>query len=151
MRMEKTRMAHVLSGVLAACLLAIPATAQDVTGRIVGTVTDAQGAVVPKAKVTVTNTQTGQSQTMLSDVTGAYQAIALQIGSYTVAGEHEGFRKALSTPQTLEINRTLHVDLKLEVGEITETVEVAETASGPRPGGSGGGAWGGRWVGGRGR
>ena len=76
MRMEKTRMAHVLSGVLAACLLAIPATAQDVTGRIVGTVMDAQGSVVPKAKVTVTNTQTGQSQTMLSDATGAYQAIA---------------------------------------------------------------------------
>jgi outer membrane receptor protein involved in Fe transport len=110
--------------------LAAPATAQDVTGRIVGTVTDAQGSVVPKAKVTVTNTQTGQSHTMLSDATGAYQAIALQIGSYTVAAEREGFRKALSAPQALHINETLHVDLKLEVGEISETVEVAATAAG---------------------
>ena len=130
MKMKKTRIAHVLSGVLAACLLATPATAQDVTGRIVGTVMDPQGSVVPKAKVTVTNTQTGQSQTMLSDATGAYQAIALQIGSYTVAAEREGFRKALSAPQSLKINQTLHVDLKLEVGEISETVEVAATAAG---------------------
>src|ERR1017187_9251944 len=112
MRMKKTRMAHVLSGVLTACLLATPGTAQDVTGKIVGTVMDAQGAVVPKAKVTVTNTQTGQSHTTLSDATGAYQAIALQIGSYTIVAEREGFRKALSAPQTLLINQTLHVDLK---------------------------------------
>src|ERR1017187_2055589 len=130
MKMKTARIAHVLSGVLTACLLVTPGTAQDVTGRIVGTVMDAQGSVVPKAKVTVTNTQTGQSHTMLSDATGGYQAIALQIGTYTVAAEREGFRKALSAPQTLEINKTIHVDLKLEVGEITETVEVAETASG---------------------
>src|ERR1035441_10060614 len=130
MKMKTSRIAHVLSGVLAACLLATPATAQDVTGRIVGTVTDAQGSVVPKAKVTVTNTQTGQSHSLLSDATGGYQAIALQIGTYTVAAEREGFRKALSAPQTLQINATLHVDLKLEIGEISETVEVAATAAG---------------------
>src|ERR1039457_1949072 len=130
MKMKTSRIAHVLSGVLTACLLVTPGTAQDVTGRIVGTVMDAQGSVVPKAKVTVPNTQTGQSHTMLSDATGGYQAIALQIGTYTVAAEREGFRKALSAPQTLLINATIHVDLKLEVGEITETVEVAETASG---------------------
>ena len=129
MKTIRTRIAHVLSGVLAACLLTTPGTAQDVTGRVVGTVMEAQGAVVPKAKVTVTNTQTGQSHSMLSDATGAYQAVALQIGTYTVSAEHEGFRKALSTPQTLQINATLHVDLKLEVGAVTETVEVAESAS----------------------
>src|ERR1039457_4561712 len=121
MKMKTARISHVLSGVLTACLLATPGTAQDVTGRIVGTVMDAQGSVVPKAKVTVTNTQTGQSHSMLSDATGAYQAVALQIGTYTVSAEHEGFRKALSTPQTLQINATLHVDLKLEVGAVTET------------------------------
>ena len=128
--MKNTYTAHVLSGVLTACLLAAPGTAQDVTGRIVGTVTDAQGSVVPKAKVTVTNTQTGQSHAMLSDATGAYQAIALQIGTYTISAEREGFRKALSAAQTLQINQTLHVDLKLEVGEVSETVEVAASASG---------------------
>src|ERR1035438_7964993 len=106
MKMKKTRMAHVLSGVLAACLLATPATAQDVTGRIVGTVTDAQGSVVPKAKVTVTNTQTGQSHSMLSDSTGAYQAIALQIGTYTVAAEREGSSEARRARQSLLINAT---------------------------------------------
>ena len=127
--MRKTRITRVLLAVLAACFLAALGMAQDVTGRIVGTVTDAQGAVVPKAKVTVTNTQTGQSRITASDATGVYQAIALQIGSYTVAAEHEGFRKSLSAPQTLLINQTLRVDVKLEVGEISETVEVAATAS----------------------
>ena len=128
--MNQTRIAHALLGVLTACLLASQGTAQDVTGRIVGIVTDAQGAVVPKAKVTVTNTQTGQSRIAESDATGAYQAIALPIGTYTVAAEKEGFRKSLSTPQTLLINATLHVDLRLEVGELSETVQVEETASG---------------------
>src|SRR5664279_1279204 len=130
MRTKKTRIAHVLSGVLTACLLAVPGMAQDATGRIVGTVTDAQGAVVPKAKVTVTNTQTGQSRVTASDDSGAYQAIALQIGSYIVAVEQTGFRKSVSAPQTLQINATLHIDIKLEVGLVTETVQVEETASG---------------------
>jgi outer membrane receptor protein involved in Fe transport len=128
--MKQTRIAHVFLGALAACLLAVPGIAQDATGRIVGTVTDAQGAVVPRAKVTVRNTQTGQSRATLSDDSGAYQVIALQIGSYTVDVERDGFRKSMSSPQTLQINATLRVDIKLEVGLVSETVQVEATASG---------------------
>jgi outer membrane receptor protein involved in Fe transport len=128
--MNQTRIAHVFLWALAACLLTVPGMAQDATGKIVGTVMDAQGAVVPKAKITVTNTQTGQSRATVSDDSGAYQAIALQIGSYTVTVERDGFRKSVSAPQTLQINATLHVDIKLEVGAVTETVQVEEAASG---------------------
>lgn len=127
--MKFTRIVRLPLAVLTAFLLVVPGTAQDVTGRIVGTVTDEQGSVVPKAKVTVTNTQTGQSQSTVTGADGVYQALALQIGEYTVSAEHTGFRKALSGPQTLQINATLHVDLKLEVGQVSETIEVAAASS----------------------
>ena len=128
--MNQTRNTHVFLGTLAACLLAVSGMAQEATGKIVGTVMDPQGSVVPKAKVTVTNTQTGQSRATLSDDTGSYQAIALHIGSYIVSAERDGFRKSVSPPQSLQINSTLHIDLKLEVGSVSETVQVEETASG---------------------
>ncbi len=128
--MNQTRIAHVFLGALAACLLAVSGMAQDATGKIVGTVMDPQGSVVPKAKVTVTNTQTGQSRSTTSDDTGNYQAIGLHIGTYTVSAERDGFRKSVSAPQVLQINATLHMDMKLEVGSVSETVQVEETASG---------------------
>ena len=102
----------------------IPGFAQDANGRIIGVVTDPSGSVIPHAKITVTNTQTNVSNETTSGDDGSYQVLLLPIGTYRVAVEAQGFRKSVTNPQTLEINQSLKVDMKLEVGSTAETVQV---------------------------
>ena len=111
-------------------LLCLAVSAQDATGRIVGTVTDAQGAVVAGAKVSVTNVETGVTRETTSGNDGQYQILQLPIGSYRASAEHPGFRKIVSSAQPLNINATLRVDLKLEVGSLTEVVQVEAQSTG---------------------
>ena len=93
-----------------------PTWAQDPTGRIVGTVTDPGGAAVPDAKVTITNLKTGIVSTAGTDKEGFYQVQALPIGTYRVTIDHTGFRKVVFDDQLLQINQTLRVDARLEIG-----------------------------------
>jgi outer membrane receptor protein involved in Fe transport len=106
------------------------AVAQDATGRIIGVVTDPSGSVIPRAKVTVTNVATNGSSEASSAEDGSYQVLLLPIGSYKVTVEASGFRKTVTAPQKLEINQSLKVDVKLEVGSTSETVQVEANASG---------------------
>ncbi|MFZ0808374.1 MAG: TonB-dependent receptor [Candidatus Sulfotelmatobacter sp.] len=105
---------------LAAGLLA----AQTSEGRILGTVYDSTGAVIVGAKVTVTNTATGVSRQLTTTSAGEYVASNLEPGSYTVSATAAGFKKTISTPFTLEVSRDLRMDLKLQPGAISETMEV---------------------------
>ncbi len=98
--------------------------AQNSTGRVLGVVTDSQGAVVAGAKVTVTNTGTNAHWEVVTGSDGAYQALNLPIGNYTVSVERSGFHKAVFPPQELTINQSLRVDVSLKVGTNTEVVEV---------------------------
>ncbi|MGA8762058.1 MAG: TonB-dependent receptor [Candidatus Sulfotelmatobacter sp.] len=112
------------------CLLvmlicATAAGAQTSEGRILGTVTDASGAVVANAKVTISNTATGVSRILETNSTGEYVAPSLDPGNYTIEAEASGFKKALSKPVLLEVSREVRMDLKLQPGAITETVEVS--------------------------
>ncbi len=115
---------------VAACLLVLrPFTyAQQPTGRILGVVTDPQGAVVPGVAITVTNVATGIKFKTTTDKDGAYQALNLPIGAYTVTAEHQGFRKMVVNTGQLEINQNLKIDVALRVGAVSEVIEV--TASG---------------------
>ena len=118
------------NGLLAALMLfGLPLAAQD-TGRIVGVVTDPTGSVVPKARITATNTETSVNTDTVSSGDGSYQILALPIGSYKVEAEAPGFRKAAVSAQRLEINQALKIDIKLEVGSSTEVVSVEASASG---------------------
>jgi outer membrane receptor protein involved in Fe transport len=110
-------------------LLNLPLAAQDATGRIVGVVTDPAGSVVPKAKVTVTSVGTGVSSDTLAGEDGAYQVLLLPIGSYRVSAEAPGFRKTVTNPEKLDINQSLKIDLKLEIGATTESVQVEANAT----------------------
>lgn len=100
----------------------------DVTGRIRGTVTDASGAVVPEANVTAVNTDTGYTRTVKSDVNGGFDLLNLPIGTYTVKIEKQGFKTFSQTGIKLEVNQVYAVDGKLQVGEMTSTVEVSANA-----------------------
>jgi len=104
--------------------------AQVDRGGIVGTVTDSSGAVVPGVTVTVTNVSTNRSSKLTTDANGSYAANLLQIGSYTVAAEKEGFKRGLQSNVDVGVNQVVRVDLTLQVGEITQTVEVTRPPAG---------------------
>ncbi len=104
-------------------------SAQSARARIVGTVKDPTGAVVQKAKVTVTNVATGVSSTTSTDDNGFYEVLELPIGSYRVTVEKNGFATTRTEQYTLEINQAQRIDVTLRVGGNQETVEVTGEAS----------------------
>jgi hypothetical protein len=107
-----------------AILLAGDATAQQATAKILGTITDQQGLVMGDVKVTVTSPATNVSAETTTDKTGFYQVLNLPIGAYRITASHEGFRTVERTTTPLEINQALRVDIKLEVGAVSEKVLV---------------------------
>lgn len=106
-------------------LLAFPsAHAQTVVGRISGTVQDANGANIPNATVKVTNNANNFERTANTDDNGFYTVTNLPVGTYTIEAEQKGYKKALVSGQNVTADARLTVDLKLEAGEISETVEI---------------------------
>ncbi|HMF91314.1 MAG TPA: carboxypeptidase regulatory-like domain-containing protein [Candidatus Angelobacter sp.] len=130
---RKGKSFYVLAALVCAAtlLLASPSRllAQSERARIIGTVTDPQGAVVPGAKVTVTNVATGLETKSTTDQEGRYQAPELPIGSYKIKVEREGFKTTETAAYTLEINQVLRLDVKLPVGGRNEVVEVTGEAA----------------------
>src|SRR5205807_3398618 len=103
--------------------------AQDATGRIVGTISDPSGAVVVGVHVVVTNTATHVSREATTDSNGYYQVLSLSIGSYTVSANHKGFSAITTSANTLDINQSVRIDIKLQVGSTSESVTVETTAT----------------------
>src|SRR5277367_4383815 len=110
-------------------LLTTPTSAQDTTGRVIGSVADQQGAAVPGAKVTVTNSATRQSSITTTREDGSFEVLNLPIGRYSVAVEHEGFNKAVTQENKLEINQSLRFDVTLTLGAVNQTVTVEAQTS----------------------
>jgi len=102
---------------------------QTSQGRILGTIFDQTGAVIAGAKVTITNTATNVSRQLITTSAGEYVASNLDPGPYRVAAEATGFRKTVSTQFILEVSRDVRMDLKLQPGAVTETVEVSAEGS----------------------
>ncbi|RPI23613.1 MAG: TonB-dependent receptor [Acidobacteria bacterium] len=100
------------------------ATAQSTHGSIVGTLTDATNAVLPGVSVTVTNKDTNISRTVLSNDTGYYEATALIAGTYRVQAELPGFKTMMRDGIILESRAIVRIDLRMEVGEQTTSIEV---------------------------
>jgi hypothetical protein len=98
------------------------------TGNISGTVTDSTGAVLPNVKVTVINTGTNAAFNTQSNAAGDYNASQLNPGTYTVSAQLTGFQKTVTQPFTLEVDQKIRVDLHLQAGAVTETVEVTADA-----------------------
>ncbi len=111
---------------LAAIVLAavIPAVAQQGRGSYFGTVTDTTGAAVPGAKVTLTNVATNTSVATETNNDGTYTATALQIGEYTIQVEKSGFKRAVRSGLTLQVDQRGQIDFRLDVGGVAETIEV---------------------------
>ena len=114
---------------LCALVLCADAWAQGLTGSIVGTITDPANAVVPNVTVTVKNVNTNAQMQTTTDAVGTFRALGLIPGDYTVAVEARGFRRMSTSPQTVDVATPVRVDLKLEVGQVTEVVEVQTTVA----------------------
>jgi len=103
--------------------------AQVETGKIVGSVKDASGAVVTDAAITVTEIQTNVERKTTTNAQGEYVVTPLKSGQYTVTVEHAGFKKAMQAAFKLDVNQVVRVDFTLTVGAITE--EMVVTAAEP--------------------
>src|SRR5262245_41328546 len=98
--------------------------AQQGRGTISGTVSDPSGAAVPEASVTITNVRTNAVFTTQTNEEGLYTAPGLAVGDYVVTAERQGFKRAVRKGVTLQVDQKAHVNLTMDVGGITDTVEV---------------------------
>ncbi|MCB1022213.1 MAG: TonB-dependent receptor [Acidobacteria bacterium] len=117
---------------LLACLLVCSSTtmfAQADTAQISGFVKDATGAVVPGASVTLTNEATQLTRQVETNESGYYVVSALPPGYYTVAVEAEGFKRSVTSQNKLDASIAANVDVTLEVGAVSESIEVTASAT----------------------
>src|SRR6516165_10906931 len=117
---------------VALCLVVLaggrPILAQTSYGSIVGSVKDATGAVLPNASITVTNEATNVSTSLTTNPMGDYRAPTLLPGSYSVKAELAGFKTLVRSGVVVRLNVATPVDLTMEVGVVTQSVEVKSEA-----------------------
>src|SRR5437867_2436172 len=118
------RLSEALTLAVMFLLLARPTFAQVDTGAILGTVKDQSGAVVPGAKVTLTNEGTSFSISTTTGPDGGYTFTPVKIATYTVDAEFQGFQKASHPHVTVNVQQQVVVDFTLQPGQVTQTVEV---------------------------
>ncbi len=106
----------------------VTASAQVDTGAIVGGVTDNTGAVLPGARVTVTEQNTGIKMTVTAGANGEYTISPLKLGLYRVSVEKEGFKTSVRSDIDVTIQSRLEVNFKLEIGSVTQDVQVESTS-----------------------
>ena len=104
--------------------LAAPATAQRDMGTILGAVTDPSGAAIPGASITIVEESTGVTDLVESDAAGNYIRPLIKPGTYTVSAETAGFKKGVQTGVLVQSSSRVQANFVLEIGQITETIEV---------------------------
>jgi hypothetical protein len=116
---------------VAICLLLLSAAGVRAQGTadVLGTVTDSSGGVLPAATVTLTNTGTNIAQTTQTTAAGEFIFNLVQIGTYSVKVEEKGFKTFTEPNLTLAAGDRARVEAKLEVGDVTQTVEVQASAA----------------------
>lgn len=115
-------------GVVAIAVIALalprPIEAQVLYGSLLGNVTDPSGAAIPGAAVAITQSQTGFTRQAATDQTGGYNLPTIPAGTYTIKVNKAGFKTFERTNVPVTVNTVARVDVKLEVGAVTQTVEV---------------------------
>ena len=94
---------------------------------VTGSVSDPTGAVIPGVEVTVTNASTGAARTVITNETGSYTVSQLPPGTYNVSASLPGFRTQVMSSVSMPVGETVVVNLALEVGEVTDVVDVIAT------------------------
>ncbi len=122
-------MQRSVCSLLAFALMGGSAFAQTSAGALVGLVRDPAAAAIPRAAVTVTNTQTNVSSHLETDASGNYFVPNVTPGIYSVMCGHPGFKRVVIEPVIVSVNQTVRVDLTLPVGDTAESVTVQEYTS----------------------
>ncbi|MBI1355575.1 MAG: hypothetical protein GC160_14625 [Acidobacteria bacterium] len=115
-------------GLLALSILCGSLSAQSTTQTIQGLVTDSTGAVIPGASVTMTNIETGVKQRTDTNATGNYAFNLVPVGNYEVRCESAGFKAEVATGLRVDTGGQVRQNFTLEIGEVSETVEVSAAA-----------------------
>src|SRR6478672_8479178 len=118
-----------LIAIIVLSLLTCTAMFAQATAEISGTVKDQTGAVLPGAEIKATQTDTGIERTTISNETGSYVLPNLALGPYRVEVALPGFRTFVQTGIVLQVNSSPVVNARLEVGQVTEQVEVQANAA----------------------
>src|SRR5438552_15938437 len=111
-----------LAALSACCLYA------QTFGEVTGRVTDPSGAVIPGAAVTLTNVNTNAVRNVVTTEAGAYTLPSIPPGSYRLRTELPGFKAAVSEPFEVQVQQVVRLDVVLQLGQLSDTVEVAATA-----------------------
>jgi hypothetical protein len=119
----RSRLNKLMKFALVVLALAAGAHAQTF-GEITGLVTDTSGALVPGARVTITNVNTGATRATTSNTAGVYSVPSLPPGVYTVRAEADGFQSVVRSDIELQVQQTARLNFEMAVGQVTETIQV---------------------------
>jgi len=128
----KTKLPWLAGVILPALLCGVgvrPASAQVLYGSVVGTVTDQSDSAVPKARATLTSKETGTSREVQTDESGRYSFVNVLPGRYDIKVSASGFKAFAVSDFDVNPNTVGRVDVKLELGQLTETISVEATAA----------------------
>jgi outer membrane receptor protein involved in Fe transport len=101
--------------------------AQTINGSISGVVSDADGAAIPGANITVTNTETGAARSAVSNDEGLYKIASLPVGNYNVTAEKDGFAKSATTDVAVSVSVDTQANFQLGAGGVQATVQITDT------------------------
>lgn len=105
-------------------LFCLPLMAQENVATVTGTVADESGGIIPGVEVTLTNVDTGSQRTALTNDSGIYAFNGVPVGSYSLTASMAGFKTLEQTGMRSVAGETLTLDVKLSVGQVTDTIEV---------------------------
>ena len=127
-RSKKRAPLFTLLVLILAMLCARPANAQVSGATLTGTVTDPSGATIPQAQIAITNASTGVTRTVSTDSAGFYTAPNLLPGTYEIRATATGFSTQLQKGISLTVGAQQALDIKMQVGQVSQTVEVTTEA-----------------------
>src|SRR5438105_9896613 len=125
--MQRTCLSVLVTLVI--CVLTCASLFGQATAQISGTVRDQSGAVLPGVEVTATQTDTGISRNTITNETGSYNMPNLVVGSYRLEAALPGFRTFAQTGIVLQVNGAPVINPVLEVGQVSEQIEVQANAA----------------------
>src|SRR5437867_8647542 len=125
---KRQRLGSCVILILLMSLAVPPCLGQRIGGSIVGEVRDPSGAIAPLVSITITHVATKVVRQAVTNDAGFYEAVALPVGEYEIAAELKGFKRQIRRGVLLETGQKARIDFILEVGEVTEKVDVEANA-----------------------